>query len=207
VDLFFFIFIALAIGWVTRVRQQQRQRIALLARLLSPLNIEKHVETVFEGYTRALGESDPHRREQVLGVLHPSEEALSGQMERLAQAVGEVDGVSARVSKLPVSTPWPPGQGSSFDLRELMRIHARGIGRAVGASPDTPARDRAYTIMAEVMLMQHSCHWFCRSRQVASARLLARHRTPYEQVLASVLPQTRAAYLELVSSRAPTPAG
>jgi hypothetical protein len=128
-------------------------------------------------------------------------------MERLAEAVGAVDGASARVSKLPVSTPWPPGQGSSFDLRELMRIHARGIARAVQAPPETPARDRAYTIMAEVLLMQHSCHWFCRSRRVASARLQARHRTSYEQVLASVLPQTRAAYVELVTLRAQGPAG
>ena len=39
--------------------------------------------------------------------------------------------------------------------------------------------------------MQHTCHWFCNSKTVASARLLARHQTTYEQVLASVTPETR----------------
>lgn len=52
--------------------------------------------------------------------------------------------------------------------------------------------------MAELLLMQHSCHWFCRSKLVASARLLARHKTPYPKVLASVAPQSRQAYCKLV---------
>ena len=30
---------------------------------------------------------------------------------------------------------------------------------------------------AELFLMQHTCHWYCRSRAVASARMLARHKT------------------------------
>jgi hypothetical protein len=47
--------------------------------------------------------------------------------------------------------------------------------------------------------MQHTCHWFCRSKSVASARMLARHRTSYEQVVGAVLPQTRSDYLGLVS--------
>jgi hypothetical protein len=51
-----------------------------------------------------------------------------------------------------------------------------------------------------MFLMQHSCHWFCKSKAVASARLLVRHKTSYEQVLASVAPETRRAYLALVGS-------
>ena len=46
--------------------------------------------------------------------------------------------------------------------------------------------------------MQHSCHWFCKSRGVASARLLVRHKTPYMKVLDSVTPATRRAYTALV---------
>jgi hypothetical protein len=42
--------------------------------------------------------------------------------------------------------------------------------------------------------MQHSCHWYCKSRNVASARLLLRHQTPYQKVLASVAPETRQSY-------------
>jgi len=50
---------------------------------------------------------------------------------------------------------------------------------------------------AELFLMQHSCHWFCRSRAVASARLQARHQTSHAQVLAAVSPATREAYRKL----------
>ncbi|RYF40240.1 MAG: hypothetical protein EOO25_13080, partial [Comamonadaceae bacterium] len=63
-----------------------------------------------------------------------------------------------------------------------------------GRSP----RDKAFVMSAELFLMQHSCHWFCKSRAVASARLLVRHKTSYEQVLDAVSPETRRAYRELV---------
>jgi hypothetical protein len=46
--------------------------------------------------------------------------------------------------------------------------------------------------------MQHTCHWFCRSKAVASARTMARHKTSYAQVLASVAPDTRNAYNSLI---------
>ena len=54
---------------------------------------------------------------------------------------------------------------------------------------------------AELMLMQHTCHWFCKSRTVASLRLVARHKTPYEQVLQSIAPATLKAYEKLVHAR------
>ena len=53
---------------------------------------------------------------------------------------------------------------------------------------------------AELFLMQHTCHWFCKSKTVASARLMARHKTTYEQVLASVAPATRDAYQKLLAA-------
>jgi hypothetical protein len=46
--------------------------------------------------------------------------------------------------------------------------------------------------------MQHTCHWFCKSKTIASARMLVRHKTPYEMVLQSVSPETRRAYDALV---------
>jgi hypothetical protein len=54
---------------------------------------------------------------------------------------------------------------------------------------------------AELLLMQHTCHWFCKSRTVASARVMARHQTPYVQIVASVSPETRAAYMALTGAR------
>ncbi|MDB5878990.1 MAG: hypothetical protein JWQ41_2404, partial [Variovorax sp.] len=50
----------------------------------------------------------------------------------------------------------------------------------------------------ELFLMQHTCHWFCRSKTVASARMMARHQTSYALLLDSVSPTTRAAYQTLV---------
>jgi hypothetical protein len=46
--------------------------------------------------------------------------------------------------------------------------------------------------------MQHSCHWFCKSRWVASARMLARHQTRYVQLLEAVSEPTRIAYRRIM---------
>ena len=53
---------------------------------------------------------------------------------------------------------------------------------------------------AELFLMQHTCHWFCRSKAVASARMLARHKTSYAQLLDAVSPATRRAYRALTGA-------
>jgi hypothetical protein len=56
----------------------------------------------------------------------------------------------------------------------------------------------AFTMSAELFLMQHTCHWFCKSKTVASARMLALHKTTYAQLVASVAPGTRDAYRALI---------
>lgn len=183
--------------WITRARQQQR-RITVLARYLSGHDIEKHIETLSQGYLRALGESDPTRSEQVWGVLRGTEDVLSRQVSKLAEDFAGVEPTATRVSKFPIWLPGSPAFDRSFDMREALRVHARGICRAIeqqGASP----KDRAFAILAEMLLMQHTCHWYCRSKSVASARMLASHQTSYAQLVASVLPQTRQEYLELVT--------
>ena len=88
-------------------------------------------------------------------------------------------------------------------MREALAVHARGIRRAIEANASTSARDRAFAISAELFLLQHTCHWFCRSKRVASARMLSRHRTSYDQLVAAVLPRTRSEYLALVGSGRP----
>lgn len=197
VDFLLLLPIALAALWITRARQQQR-RIAILARYLSGHDIEKHIETLSQGYLRALGESDPIRSEQVWGVLRGTEDALSRQVGKLAEEFAGVEPTATRVSKFPIWLPRSPALDRSFDMREALRLHARGICRAIEQSGASP-KDRAFAILAEMLLMQHTCHWYCRSKSVASARMLASHHTSYEQLVASVLPQTRQAYLELVT--------
>ncbi len=193
--------LAVAAFWIVKARYQQ-QRVALLARILSRYSIEKNIETVTQGYLRALGEADAGRRDQVLGLLRANEQELCRQVGQLAADFTVADAAAHRVSKLPVWLPYANALAGSFDMREALGVHARGICRAIEADSATSARDRAFAISAELFLLQHTCHWFCRSKLVASARMLSRHRTSYEQLVAAVLPQTRSEYLGLVSGGA-----
>jgi hypothetical protein len=77
----------------------------------------------------------------------------------------------------------------------------RLVARPVGDDNPQARRDRAFTFTAELLLIQHTCLWFCRSQTSASARLLARHGSSYAQVLGSVSPETRADYCVLVGCR------
>ena len=185
--------------WLVR-HLDQRRRIALLASHLGQFQIEKHMETLTQGYLRALGEDNPARQDQILELLRPTELALCSQFARLATSFAKAGAVEARISKLPVDLPFaarlmPPQ--ASFDMRQALALHARGIQLAVDRG-DGSRRSRAFTVSAELFLMQHTCHWFCKSKTVASARMLARHKTSYQQLLAAVVPETRSAYSALV---------
>jgi len=199
-DPFLLISLLLAAAWILKFRHQ-RQRIALLAQFLSRHRIEKNLETVTQGYLRALGETDPVRQEQVWHVLRGTEQELCAQINRLASDFASVDAPLARVSLLPIWTPFSFTMLPSFDMREALAVHARGIRRAIEANASASSRERAFAISAELFLMQHTCHWFCRSKLVASARMLSRHTTTYDQLVSAVLPQTRSEYLALVGNR------
>jgi hypothetical protein len=77
-------------------------------------------------------------------------------------------------------------------------VHAQGIERTVLNHQGLGAKERSFRMMGEMFLMQHSCHWFCRSKTIASARMVAQHQTRYEQALDAVSPETRQAYLAVV---------
>jgi len=83
------------------------------------------------------------------------------------------------------------------EVDERVELDDAGITAVVDNAAGLPPRDKAFTLLAELMLFQHTCHWYCKSLPVASARLLLRHQTPYAKVLASVSPQTRQAYAAL----------
>jgi hypothetical protein len=180
--------------------REQSQRIAFLGGYLSKFRIEKLMEDLISGYQRALGDADPDRQAQVWRHLEPTEQNLNEQFNRFVLAFSEVYSATARVSKLPMALPFVSLAipATTFDLRKLLAVHGRGISQAVAnAQGQTPKR-KAFTLMAELLLMQHSCHWFCRSKLVASARMLARHQTSYAQLLDAVSPETRQAYLAVV---------
>ena len=76
---------------------------------------------------------------------------------------------------------------------------AQGIANAANNILNQAPKGKAFTLSAELFLMQHTCHWFCRSKTVASARMMMRHKTSYAQLLQAVAPETRHAYGSLLA--------
>jgi hypothetical protein len=184
--------------WMIR-HQEQRSRMALLGTHLANYQIEKHLQTLMDGYQRALGEGDTHRRDQIWQLLRPTELALSSQLRRLAADFALAKEADTRVSKLPVHVPLAARllPRISFDMRQALALHARTIGQAVHEDSEARHKERAFHLSAELFLLQHTCHWYCRSRRVASARMWARHRTSHAQLVEAVPPRTREAYRAL----------
>ena len=185
-------------------KQEQRQHTQLLAQHLARFQIEKLMANLMEGYLRVIGEKDAQRREQIWPVLANTESSLVSQFQRFADEFATLSAEQTRASTLPLALPYMTRvlPSATMDVRETMKLHAQALAAArVGDAADEEERKRrAFTMTAELMLMQHTCHWFCRSRTVASMRLLARHKTAYEQVLQSVAPATLKAYDRLVKA-------
>jgi hypothetical protein len=195
-----FIFVMLAgIGANALRLVTQRRRIALLGAYLGKFQIEKHMETLTEGYLRALGEDDLARRDQIWNLLSTTEEVLREQFSRFVAEFSTVSEDDTRVSRLTFALPYAERlfPSATFDLRKVFSVHARGILSVSKNEAQRSPRDKAFTMTAELLLMQHSCHWFCQSKAVASARLQVRQKTTYQQVIDSVSPETRQAYRAL----------
>lgn len=178
----------------------QRRRIALLGSHLGHYQIEKLMENLTEGYLRCLGEDDVERRAQIWALLDSTEQKLSAQFDSFAAEFASIDASETRVSKLPLAIPYAHQffPALTFDLRKAFAIHARGIADVMRNEAHRSSKAKAFTMSAELFLMQHTCHWYCKSKTVASARMLARHKTSYQQLIDSVSPGTRKAYLALV---------
>ena len=196
----FILLMLIAIGAYALKSRDQNRRIALLGSHLGKHQIEKLMESLTEGYLRALGESDPERRIQIWNLLITAEMKLCEQFSRFVAEFSKVEAADARVSKLAFAIPHADKlfPGATFDLRQALAIHAQGIADAAKNSLNQTPKKKAFTVSAELFLMQHTCHWYCRSRTVASARMLARHKISYAQLLASVSPETRQAYGALI---------
>lgn len=198
----FFLALIVAAGAYALKSGYERKRIALLGSHLGQYQIEKLMESLTEGYMRALREDDPERRASIWNLLTSTETKLCEQFNNFVVGFSRVEGAATRVSRLPLPLPYADRlfPAATFDLRQVLLVHAEGITRAAKNTSGPSPKNKAFTLSAEMFLMQHSCHWFCKSKAVASARLLVRHKTSYEQVLASVAPETRRAYLALVGS-------
>lgn len=197
----FFLLCASALAVVVSNRYAQAQRIALLSSELGKFQIEKLMETTADGYLRALGETDAERRTQIWNMLGEAESNLCRQVSAFAKAFALCDEQATRMSTLPIALPFATRllPFATADMRALVRIHADGIQAVADNKAGLSQKDRAFMLTAELLLFQHSCHWYCRSKTTASARMVARHRTPHAQLVASVSPATRDAYLKLLA--------
>lgn len=181
---------------------EHRRRVRLLGAHLAPTQVEKLMGGLIEGYMRALDEKGAERSKQVWTILDNSEKTLADQLQRLSDTFAQEKAEDTRVSTLPLALPYFDRlmPAHSFDMREALKMHAKAV-RAACAPDDVDMETRkrmAFTMTAELLLLQHSCHWFCKTRTIASMRLIARQKTPYEQVLKSVSPSTLTAYQRLI---------
>lgn len=190
------IFLLLALGCqMLRVRYQ-RNHIAVLGRHLSSLQLERHMEMLTEGYTRAISESDQSRQLQILSLFAQTEQAVAVQTQTLADAMQQENLSTASMGILPFCLPYAERflPAVTRDFRQLLQIHAKGLNYVVQNEANWDEKSRAYHLSAELYLLQHSCHWFCKSRTVADARQLMRHQVQHQKVLDSVSDVTRQAY-------------
>ena len=188
--------LATAIHWLNT--QGQRQRTALLAEQLRPYQIEKHMEQLTGAYMRALDESDAERQQQILQLQAPAEEQLAQEFQSLARDFAKLPAPVTRAFKVALPYIDQLSPKATFDMRRMLEVHAQGIERTVRNQQGLPPKERSFRMMGEMFLMQHSCHWFCRSKTIASARMVTQHQTRYEQALAAVSPETRQAYLAVI---------
>jgi hypothetical protein len=184
---------------------EHRRRVRLLGAHLAPTQVEKLMGGLIEGYMRALDEKDSERSKQVWAILDNNEKTLADQLQRLSTTFAEESAQETRVSTLPLALPYFDRlmPSHTFDMREALKMHAQAVRAACAPDDmDLEARKRlAFTMTAELLLLQHTCHWFCKTRTVASMRLIARQKTPYEQVLQSVSSSTRKAYQRLIGQK------
>lgn len=196
------LFAVLAIALQVQKKREQQARVLLLAQFLRPYQIEQQMEALTDGYLRWLGEADADRAQQIRGMLSGTEQSLAGQFERFAADVAKMPAPQAQVSKLALWLPWAQQflpRYRMFDVRQAFAIHARGIAEVAANTRGLSDKDQARQMTAELLLMQHTCHWFCRSKAVADARLVFRHQTAWQQALDAVSPQTARDYRELLA--------
>lgn len=188
--------IAVAAWQMVRLRYQ-RMRIALLGRYLANLQLERHMETLTQGYTRAIQEKDEARQIQVLENFAQTESAVAAQVQSLANAMQKESAQAAGMGTFAFCVPYIERflPALTRDFRKLLHVHADGLRGVVDSENRWDAKTRAYHLSAELYLFQHSCHWFCKSRAVADARLVLRHQVNHQKVLDSVSEATRSAYM------------
>ena len=122
---------------------------------------------------------------------------MAAQVQSLANAMQKESARAAGMGTFAFCVPYIERflPALTRDFRKLLHVHADGLRGVVDSENRWDAKTRAYHLSAELYLFQHSCHWFCKSRAVADARLVLRHQVNHQKVLDSVSEATRSAYM------------
>jgi hypothetical protein len=157
-DIALILLIAIAAWQVLRV-QYQRTHIALLGNYLASLQLERHMETLTNGYTRAIHEKEETRQTQVLETFAQAERTMAAQVQSLADAMRKESSQAASMGTLPFCLPYIELflPALTRDFRELLRIHAAGLRHVVDNEGGWDMKSRAYHLSAELYLLQHRC--------------------------------------------------
>ncbi|MBU4611741.1 hypothetical protein IMZ29_14725 [Achromobacter sp. GG226] len=203
-DTAFILLLTLFVVWQLLRSRYQRERITFLGQRLAGLQLERHMETLTTGYARAIHEQDESRQLQILETFAPAERAAAAQIQTLADAMQKADAQETAMGPfsfcLPYAERFVPVR--MRDFRELLQIHAKGLRHAADNDSQWDPKTRAFHLSAELYLFQHSCHWFCKSRVVADARLQVRHQLTHQKVVDSVSEPTRLRYLQWLNGDA-----
>lgn len=134
----------------------------------------------------------------VLETFAQTERTVAAQAQSLADAMQKESVQASSISALSFYVPYAERflPAKTRDFQKLLRIHAAGLRHVVDNENQHDMKTRAYHLSAELYLLQHSCHWFCKSRAVADARLVLRHQVNHQKVLDSVSAVTRSSYLQ-----------
>ena len=196
-----FIILVVFVAWQLLRSRYQRAHIALLGKHLANFQLERHMETLTQGYTRAIHEDSESRQLQVLETYSQTERIVASQAQSLANAIQKEDAQDTAMGVRAFCVPYLERilPGWARDFRALLQVHANGLRHVVDNTEGWDLKTRAFHLSAELYLFQHSCHWYCKSRAVADARLMLRHQVDHRKVLDSVSELTRTAYLRWLS--------
>jgi len=195
--------LVVAVAWHMLRMRYQRARISLLGRHLANMKLERHMETLTQGYTRAIHEDSESRQLQVLDTFTQTENVVAANVQTLADAMQKESPRDTAMGPFAFCVPYVERvapEAALRDFRALLHIHATGLRAVIANDAGLDPKTRAFHIAAELYLLQHSCHWFCKSRAVADARLLMRHKVDHKKVIESVSSATRAAYTQWVEN-------
>src|SRR5690606_5495250 len=143
--------LAIVVAWRVVCLRYQRTHIALLGKHLANLQLERHMETLTQGYARAIGEEAETRRLQVLETFAQTERAVAAQAQSLAHAMQKESAQAASICAISFCVPYIErfSVAATRDFRKLLHIHAAGLRHVVDNEDGLDAKSRAFHLSAE----------------------------------------------------------